>query len=115
MSKNIFIEVIKAYGISADKVYEDLSELGKVLWHNDKLALKVAWMQGKQPCLVLVVLRPTGEYLYFECNLEEFDISTLEKVIKFVQVNNELLYDTAIKATNALDISISNRNWAFKT
>jgi len=114
MNKNTFIDVLKACGIDEDQVYEDLSELGKVLWYNDKLSLKVVWIQEKQPCLVIVVLRPTGEYLYFECSLDEFDISTIAQVMEYVQVNAEPLYDTTMKANDILDISIGNRNWTFK-
>ena len=114
MNKDIFIHVLNAYGIGSDQVYEDISELGKVLWHNDKLSLKVVSSQQKQPCLVIVVLRTIGEYLYFECSLDEFDISTIAQVIEYVQANDELLYETTTKANDVLDITIGNRNWQFR-
>ena len=114
MNRKIFVNVLKTYGIDTDQVYEDLSELGKGLWHNDRLALKVVWVWDKQPCLVIVILRPTGEYLYFQCSLEEFDILTVEQVVEFVKANSGSLYDTAMKANDVLDISIGHRNWTFK-
>lgn len=95
-------------------MYEDISEIGTVLWHNERLAIKVVCAGGFTPCLLLVNLEPTNEYAYFECELTEFSNMRVADVIKYVIENTDSIYESTLMAGNALCISADGNIWTFK-
>ena len=114
MNEAAFIEILKAYELPTENMYEDLSALGLNLWHNDRLGLSVEWAYDKQPSLRIVIVRSTDNYSYLECNLKEFDNLTLARVIEYVKDQNGTLYKAALMAHDTLTIPIDGRDWCFK-
>lgn len=63
--------------------------------------------------MVIVILRPTGSYSYFECNLKEFDSSTTARFIEYVKDQSGPLYEAALIAHDKLMVSIDGKDWLF--
>ena len=113
MDKTAFVEVLEKYDLSSENVYEDLSEIGTVLWHDDSLAIKVVCAIEGHPRLSLVTLRPDGDYNYFESELQRFSSSELEGVVTYVKENSSSLRQSSISTDKAISISVAGQEWGF--
>ncbi len=113
MNKALFLELLENYELSSEEVYEDLSEIGKVLWRNDKLAVKVVCAIESQPCLSLVVLAPNDDYYYFESKLAGFSSSDVGELIANVKAHSESIRQSATQAEDFICISTSGKESTF--
>lgn len=85
-------QILLHYGISQETVYHDLSEEGRVLWHNDRLALKIVMPHGLEAKLTLVTLRAEQRYSYFECPLLRLGPRDLSWLLNWIQKEPEILF-----------------------
>lgn len=113
VNKALFLEVLENYELPSEEVYEDLSEIGKVLWHNNKLAVKVVCAIEGQPCLSLVVMAPDDDYYNFESKLAGFSSSDVGELIAHVKEHSESIRQSATQAENFICISTSGKESTF--
>ncbi len=114
MNKATFVEVLEQYELPSEDVYEDLSEFGKVLWHNEHLAVKIVCAIEGQPCLSLVVLAPSGDCYHFERDLTDFGGSEVGDVIAYVKQHSDAIRQSAISTEDSTRISLAAQDWKFK-
>lgn len=113
MDKASFCAVLDKYKLPWENVYEDLSEMGTVLWHNDSFAIKVVCPIKAQPCLSFVALCPDGDYVYFESELSRFSSTEVEEVVTYAKENCDSLQQSAVLRGEELSISVSGGERTF--
>lgn len=113
MNQPAFVKILQGYDLPTESVYEDVSEIGTVLWHNSTLAVKVVWAFESRPCLLLVVLHPTNDYSYFQCDLAELDSTNVARIIEHAKDHADSLHAAAMTADNTLSVLVDQQDRTF--
>lgn len=114
MDTATFIEVLESHEIPSQGVYEDLSEIGKVLWHDDNLAIKIVCAVEGHPRVSLVALGPDDQYHFFEADLGGFSGSEVSELVSHVKEHSVRILRAAIQAEEFLCISAAGNKSKFK-
>ncbi len=106
-----FNSLLADYGIPLDDTYEDLSEVGTPIWHNDDLSINIVCKADSHPCLSLVVFTSKGDYVYFESPLAKFTSSEVSGFVAYVRENLESIRRTVLSAISSISVPVSGREF----
>lgn len=114
MDMREFETVLVKYGLPVDNTYEDLSEVGSVLWHNGgDLAIKVACEANRRPKLLFVAMTSDGNYDYLESALEELSGSDIAAMLGYVREHAEAIRKDVGSMERSLCIPVNGRELVF--
>jgi hypothetical protein len=114
MDMREFEAVLTKYGLPVDNTYEDLSEVGSVLWHNGRdLAIKVACEANRRPKLLFVAMTSDGNYEYLESALEELSGSDIAAMLGYVRKHAEAIRKDVGSMERLLCIPANGRELVF--
>ena len=114
MDTATFIKVLESHELPSRGVYEDLSEIGKVLWHDKNLAIKVVCAIEGRPRVSLVGLGPSGEYHFFESDLSGFSGFEVLELVTHVKEHSAKILQSAIQAEEFICISTAGKESKFR-
>ena len=115
MDKDSFLELLRGFGLPAENVYEDISEIGCLLWNNSNMSLTIVAAKGMRPMLQLVILRSNNNYAYFNCNLDGVNGLAISGIVEFARKNSDELYAVATTSRGSFNISnIGHTNRVFE-
>lgn len=89
MDKLGFIEILKKHELPIEDVSEDVSAVGKHLWHNDNLGINVNCSHYSDAMLSIVNEIADGKYVFFESELEAFSGSDVKDIVGYISKNAE--------------------------
>ena len=115
MRKTEFSHYLKLFGLAHAEIYEDISEIGTVVWNNEQLSIQIFCAAECEPRLLLVALASTGGYCYYESELKQGDYSSLNNIIKYAQSHSELLHQLAVSGRATFNVEVSEKRWGFTT
>lgn len=108
LKNNSLAQVLSQYGLSQDGVFQDISEEGKVLWHNDQLAIKVVKPYGFEAKVSMVSLDTERGYMYFECPLSYINPDNLTMFVLHFKKNPQSILNELKQHHDHIVIWIAN-------
>ncbi|SMC30015.1 hypothetical protein SAMN02745857_04363 [Andreprevotia lacus DSM 23236] len=106
MNKNNLKAYMNDLGFSDAHVYEDISESGAVIWHNDRTSLK--FISNKDTSFIqMVVLTEQGEYLFYNAPFSSAD--QLTALASFLPRNESGIYRKLCQSNDEIAILIPEK------
>lgn len=104
-----FIALLQGYGLPSEDVYEDISEVGVMLWHDRHLAIQVAAPAGRDPHLKLVTSCGPESYAWFEHPLRNLSPSDMGDLLLSLRKDAEWVRETARSSVEELGITLTKQ------
>jgi len=105
MDKGIFVDLLRSNALPTENVYEDISEIGYLLWNNSRSSLAIVATKDMRPMLQLVIMRSRNNYAYFNCGLDGVNGVALAELIEYAKTDGDDLYAAAMTANGSFKIS----------